>query len=142
MVREKFPKLIYVFSLGKKKLYLICIGSSALHATWATILLVEALSSHPHESVTKEMLVSNFGRSLQPYYTGDELLPAGQIPKNVIVKISQLPSAGSVSTADFHPQETQGMIAGVVAVVACESTGKHACWPVAALSVGRALLGL
>jgi hypothetical protein len=70
MVREKFPKLIYVFSLGKKKLYLICIGSSALHATWATILLVEALSSHPHESVTKEMLVSNFGRSLQPYYTG------------------------------------------------------------------------
>jgi hypothetical protein len=28
------------------------------------------------------------------------------------------------------------MIAGVVGIVACESTGKHACWPVAALQLG------
>ena len=83
------------------------------NATWAIILLVEALSSHPRDQRNVGVQFWEVTSAVLHWQSGNELLPAGQVPKNVIVEISQRPRAGPVSTADLHPQETQGVIAGI-----------------------------
>jgi hypothetical protein len=75
---------------------------------------VEDLSSHPRDKRNVGVQFWEATSAVLHWQSGNELLlPAGHVPNNVIVKISQLPSAGPVSTADLHPQETQGMIAGI-----------------------------
>ena len=75
------------------------------NATWAIILLVEALSSHPPDKRNVGVQFWEVTSAVLNWQSANELLPAGHVlPNNVIV--SQLPSAGPVSTADLQPQET------------------------------------